>query len=1019
VAEEALKPGEWQAIYSWIEKLLGHQLPTYVQVPLGLLVLAALVASVALIIVAAVSKMQELVLEKIWPKLYNSEKKHKAWGRQLFAKHLSREIETINAKENWRDAEFAELEAEVEAEGSRQSLLPWGTRRGVRRERSLSTALKASTERLILLEGDPGSGKSVALRHVALEFAQRAARSLRTDSVLPVFVNLKSLQPGPDRRIDRDLIRSYALKSMNRINDRFVDEFLDANFDEGVQSGKWIFFFDSFDEIPEVLSSIESDEVVSAYSSAISDFLSGLNSCRGVIASRFYKGPATQGWRKFRILDLTPDRQRDLVRKAFVIAQKLSQQLLADLLDASEDVQVMARNPLMLGLLCEHVRLGNTFPRTNFEVFSKYISYRLEKDADRVSDRYSVGPSDCKTIGEEIAYSMSADQQIGLAPTRSELYSALRRQGFRRPKAQLYQAIDALEYMRLARQEASGPGSDDPQFSFAHRRFQEFFATSIVLNDPTRLTPSTLLHDARWRETAVVICQTAAPDAMHPIFREISDNFDNLGLATEVAASDALATRGGVFRWPAGSLHILGILQDGFSARAAEIPAHIREASAALIRRVFAEGDLLEKKLALMVAGIIPDSELVSLIREALAIRSSQILDDISFRQVGRLAAPPDDIRRALRLGMLRTFLSGGFAGRWSSMEAYVRRIPNDPGLIEAARLTRWSKPLGLALATIPVLPLLWLTPAALGFVATSVAVQAASYSLRYSPNAMFLVLARGLMFEVFLGLSIALAGLQHKSVLGLVPHNPHPVVAGSAVLMYGLCLMWPESSLSAIEDNLSLALWQWPLLPILHLLKMAKQVLVSMSTKYGLIVFLLSILSVSLIIWLQSAIGPIVTYILVALSAIPCLLMVAVSAQVTVLFLIDFRLARRCMKKHLHSVTGVDLEGAFRSLTTEWWRARLLTKIRSSGTLQKDGAEQPIRNIICEVEKKLSTKESHATGSINAAPSTSIRKQLTWEAIALRFGTKFNWSRQRQYLFSQRDEAYLLLEANTRRGSV
>jgi hypothetical protein len=189
MAEEALKPSEWEKMFAWIEKLLGFEIPYWVKLPLALLLFLALVVSIVLIVVAGLSKIQELWFEKITPRVYKPEEKQWSRSRRLFAQHLAREIGTINAGENWRDDEFTELEAEVEAEGQRRSWLPWYASRGIRRERSLTIALGHSTERLVLVEGEPGSGKSVALRHVGLNLAAKASKSQRLGSVLPVYVN--------------------------------------------------------------------------------------------------------------------------------------------------------------------------------------------------------------------------------------------------------------------------------------------------------------------------------------------------------------------------------------------------------------------------------------------------------------------------------------------------------------------------------------------------------------------------------------------------------------------------------------------------------------------------------------------------------------------------------------------------------------------------------------------------------------------------------------------------------------
>ena len=285
MAEEVIKPTDWKETLNWAQDLLGHQIPWYMKFPLGVLVLLALFASVMLIFSIAISKIKEIWAEKLIPYTYKPEQRQRAASRRMFAKYLSREIVNRNIAERWRDEEFADLEAEVEAEGTRRSLIPFFRGSGLRRERSLTRALEKSTERLILVEGDPGSGKSVALRHVAYRMSEAAANSRHLDTKLPVFVNLKEIKRSSEKPIDRILIRETVFESLNKINDHFVDEFLEAEFDLSMKNGLFVFLFDSFDEIPEILGSTQRDDIIEKYSSAISDFLRGMNECRGVIAS--------------------------------------------------------------------------------------------------------------------------------------------------------------------------------------------------------------------------------------------------------------------------------------------------------------------------------------------------------------------------------------------------------------------------------------------------------------------------------------------------------------------------------------------------------------------------------------------------------------------------------------------------------------------------------------------------------------------------------------------------------------
>jgi hypothetical protein len=107
---------------------------------------------------------------------------------QRFADHIESQLRRLDEKEEWRDYRFAWLEAKVEAEGGQRSLLfrRRGLRRdGLRRERSLLDALKRSSERLIVLQGDPGSGKSVSLRKVAIDLAREAMNGTRRDQKIP------------------------------------------------------------------------------------------------------------------------------------------------------------------------------------------------------------------------------------------------------------------------------------------------------------------------------------------------------------------------------------------------------------------------------------------------------------------------------------------------------------------------------------------------------------------------------------------------------------------------------------------------------------------------------------------------------------------------------------------------------------------------------------------------------------------------------------------------------------------
>lgn len=361
-------------------------------------------------------------IEQFWPLFYNKEQKKRSLKRQRFSSYIENEIRQLNNREEWKDYRFTELEAEVEAEGSRIgfSLLPFfqATQKGLRREKSLSKALELSKERLILVEGEPGSGKSVALRHVAEKFAQRSRKSRSVKSVIPIYINLKKLERASKEIIDKNLIESFVKQELNRINDRDIDQFLDEEFKQGIEEGTWLFLFDSFDELPEVLSSVEADTAIRSYAEAIDGFLSGVsNQCRGIIASRQFRGPKHLGWPHFRILPLE-SRRLELVKKA-ELDSKIEKDLIRRLRIAPQEIQEITKNPMLLGILCEDMRGGSPFPENTHSVFESYLEKRLTRDEDRLKKRFNLEPTEVRILAERVSFCMSIDPGLGLGQTHT------------------------------------------------------------------------------------------------------------------------------------------------------------------------------------------------------------------------------------------------------------------------------------------------------------------------------------------------------------------------------------------------------------------------------------------------------------------------------------------------------------------------------------------------------------------------------------------------------------------------
>ena len=646
-------------------------------------------------IVFVLSQARKLWTEFLQPVYYNPEQKRRRSRRRMFADIMEAEIRRLNSLEAWNDNRFAELEAEVEAEGRRKLFdvfrIGFSSVSNLHKERSLSKALERSSERLILVEGDPGSGKSVALRHLSQSMARKANLSNSLKSVIPLYINLKQLRRSADQTIDHNVIEDFIFKTLNRINDRDVEDFLAEEFKRGLEEGTWLFLFDSFDEIPDILSSTEADTTIREYAEAISDFLHRMNRCRGIVASREYKGPRFLGWPRFRILPLTLDRKRELIRRTG-LRLDIQKVITNGISQPTTDFRYLTGNPMFLNLLCEYMNKIEIpeFPRHTHKIFNDYVWKRLKHDEERLQQRFSKTPEDIRSAAEKLAFCMTADTGIGLNPTLEQLEQSTKRLDLDLG-AEFANYVNAIEYLKLARLEQSIQDGNT-FFTFAHRRFQEYFATAVVLREPDRVDAHVLLTDARWRETVVVILQTQPPETIAPLFSDVSsllqksltslceNKTDGSEMKPVVLPSYSLGKLGkSLFEshdassqkiesffsvveqlmnsakyedhmslpliWPRHLFHILGILQEGLSTKYELIPENIRQMIDDLVLFLMRKGSIDDRKWALDIAGCASLEVLEKAIDIGLSSPGAWVKNS-AILQISKLTPIPDKFSR-------------------------------------------------------------------------------------------------------------------------------------------------------------------------------------------------------------------------------------------------------------------------------------------------------------------------------------------------------------------------------------
>lgn len=435
--------------------------------------------------------------------------------KKQFLKVVISDLSSIAKAEAWNDQHFTDLEAEVEIEGSYYSSRWMRFRKkrssGLRREPSLIKAIDESSERCLLLMGDPGSGKSVALRHLAMQMAERSLKSSKELAPIPLYVNLREMGSLAADEITVDAVKRFVIDNMRR-GDADTAEYIKSNWDDFQKRGIWFFLFDSFDEIPAVLHSAVVEKAVASYGKAIQQFMDGFGGCRGVLASREYKSPGAIPWPRLKILPLNEDRQEELVGRTFLSKEQKNIALRAVSLSPSATF----RNPLFLTLLCRYVRENSAPPANEHELLYVHVKSLANRDGDYVAQRWGLGANNLLDGASKLAMLYAVTPDLGLAPTVDEIEGALNGESLVQG-ASVSSVIEALTYVKIGRTDVPSSDKSHRRFAFSHRRYQECLFAMLLSRQEDTLAPENLIGDARWREYTVALLQVAPIDVIRKL----------------------------------------------------------------------------------------------------------------------------------------------------------------------------------------------------------------------------------------------------------------------------------------------------------------------------------------------------------------------------------------------------------------------------------------------------------------------------------------------------------------------
>lgn len=376
---------------------------------------------------------------------------------------------------------------------------------------------------IYLLIGEPGSGKSVALRKLCRELLQQVDESGK----IPLYINLKewtnlSGHLQEDNMPKQEHLVEFILDFLGNGATYSLERELEDNFLSYIQQGRWFFIFDSFDEIPCLLNLQEPEPVIEHLSRLLYEFLLQHN-CGGIVASRPYRSPSVSFNTKVT-LNIRP-MDEDKINKFFSRYTKNSKRLLKDIYHQKTELINLLRNPFYASLILNYYIHQKRLPKGQTEMFDDFIDIRLNSCSKKIK-KARLTKKDVITGACKMANCMF-ECESGLEIPTDILKRKLN--GF----FWIDDVIDILCSAKICRLSQG----EEPSVTFVHRRFQEYFLVLYFIaysnsheSFYTDIEHNTRLHDALILYCEIINDKEAEKIAQHcwDIIQKNGNNYDNI-----------------------------------------------------------------------------------------------------------------------------------------------------------------------------------------------------------------------------------------------------------------------------------------------------------------------------------------------------------------------------------------------------------------------------------------------------------------------------------------------------------
>lgn len=342
------------------------------------------------------------------------------------------------------------------------------------------TSISSRKERLVIVTGEAGSGKSTGLRRLACTLADRFMKAEPQDQIIPIFIRASFVADSPDD------ILTIAANETTRVASSNAPCFSQKDLSRGGVA----LLVDGLDEIP-------TDEGRTSVLRRLLEFNTKYPECQIVVSSRDYSFvtmlPELAPFTRFRLSPISLAQASQLLRH-LEKSRKLPAGQSREILRRLRDVHGLTLNPLLVTVFAATTDYSKKdVPANITELFKKYTELMLGRwDATKgLGQQYQSVLKDF--LLRQVAYEMHRRQAASLQ--RTEFGEIVQSQ-----LTKLGHEIDLDKLLEEMLDRSDLFRTSDETIEFRHHLLQEFFAGRGI---PSRQILESHVSDEWWQRAVV------------------------------------------------------------------------------------------------------------------------------------------------------------------------------------------------------------------------------------------------------------------------------------------------------------------------------------------------------------------------------------------------------------------------------------------------------------------------------------------------------------------------------------